>query len=234
MALGVAVGSSTASANPIPGPFDVMHLIAYVNFPFNGLLLLLLVEIAYRDRVDLPFGPVSFLLTFFLSVIVITCTGAIIDGVMWYNSSISAFLSFAILVGVTAGLISIRYLGFSPWTGALTALAFGMMNILVWSAGRSGEMSLDVLLANRSFLNLCYVLMIAMTVAFVIGRLRQTRVVTLDPCTGNRGLERIERGPDWERVKMVLSDRSLTELVVFAILGMVIAVLIPMMNEPVM
>jgi len=223
----VTLASSTASANPIPGPFDVMHLIVYINFPFNGLLLLLLVEVAYRDRMDPPFGPLSFLLTFLLSAAVITFVGAMIDGFIGFIT-FTTFLFLAILVGASAGLISIRYLGFSPNMGAMTVFAFGTLNILVWTGARLGDINFGVMLVNRPFLHLCYALVILLAFAIAFNRFRQTRVVTIDPRTGDRGLERLDHGPAWELAREVLGHRTLNELLAICLVTMIVAVVLPM------
>jgi MFS family permease len=223
--------SSSASANGIPGPFDVMHLVVYLNFPFNGLLLLFLFEVAYLTREDVPFTPVTFLTTFILSVAVLTFTGAILDGLLLYSSLIS-FVLMGPVVGAVAGLLSYRYLDFTKRQAVATAVVFTVYNIVFWTVGEAIGPWLGALLDNRWFLHLLYLIFFVLTVSYAFARLRQTRVVTIHPYTGDRRLERVEHGPAWERTRAVLEDRMISELLVFALLTMIISVVFPLLNEP--
>ena len=223
-----SLASSTASANGIPGPFDVMHYIAYINYPFNGMLLLLLVHLAYKGREDIPFGPFSFLVTFLLSVAAITFTGALLDGFIFYLF-FPGFIFIAGVIGLVAGSISVRYLGFRLTQGAGTVIAFTSLNIIFWITLAAADIGFWSFLDYRLFIPLCYVLLFVLTIAFAIDRLRQTRIVTTHPYTGNKGLERVDHGPVWEGAKEVLGKRTINELLALCITMGVVVILVPVL-----
>jgi hypothetical protein len=223
-----SLASSSASANGIPGPFDLMHYIAYINYPFNGLLLLLLVQLAYRGRDDIPFGPFSFLVTFLLSVAAITFAGALLDGFLIYFS-FPGLMFMAVVVGLVAGLISVRYLGFGLTHGAGAVIAFASLNFMFWITLAAADISFWRFLDHRLLIPICYVLLFILTIAFASERLRQTRVVTISLFTGNKGLERVDHGRVWEQAKEVLGKRTLNELLALCITMGVVVLLVPMM-----
>lgn len=208
----------------------MMHIVVYLNFPFNGLLLLFMFELAYLRREEVPFTPVTFLLTFILTVSVLTFTGAILDGLLY--SSLLSFVIMGPVVGAVAGLLSYRYLNFTRRQAVATAVIFTVYNIVFWTVGEAMGPWLGTLLDNRWFLHLCYLIFFVLTLLYTLARLRQTRVVTVHPYTGDRGLETLEHGPAWERTRAVLEDRMISELLVFALLTMVISVVFPLLNEP--
>lgn len=227
------LASSTASANPIPGPFDIMHYIAFINFPFNGLILLYIVNLAHIRREELAFGPALFLRTFFLSVGVITFTGAFLDSLLIYSHPLYLFL-FAVIVGLVAGGVSHRYLGLGPRMVAITVSSFAVINLTVWlmliSIASTTDLDIVSVVERWWYLLGCYTLLVVLAVVFAMTRLRTTRVVPLSPYTGERGLERVDRGPYWEQRHKVLGRRTLVELLSLCLATFAVAVLVPLMS----
>jgi hypothetical protein len=208
-----------------------MHYIALINFPFNGLFLLLMVEMAHVRREDLAFGPASFMVTFFLSVGVITFTGAILDGLLIFSDFVM-LIPMAGAVGLVAALVVDRYLGLSRTMAAVTMVSFIILNILVWvmiiAIARMG-VYIDEILESWWYLLPFYGLLVVLAAEYAMRRLRTTQVVTVSPYTGEKGLERLDRGPVWEQMQEVLGRRTLNELLALCLVTSAIAVLVPLM-----
>jgi hypothetical protein len=207
-----------------------MHYIVYINYPFNGLLLLLLVWVAHSGRRDVPFNEEGFIMTFFLSVALVTFTGALLDGMLMYHRW-EVLLVIAATVGLIAGSVCIRYLAFSQVQGLVGMILFTSLNVLVWAFFFTTDMTIDDIRSDRIVVPAFYLLLISLTIVYTHFRLTRSSVVLIHPYTGDRGLERVDHAPGWDQAKDALTRRVLTELLALCVITGAVTVLIPLVSS---
>ncbi len=127
--------SSTVSANPIASPFDDAIIIAFINYPINGLILLALYLVLTPNGPNFTqMGSTQHTILFLIVVGIMSFTGAIVDSAAYYTGSIPVFLIACTIIGIIAVIVSVRFLRMDPGNSVKTGFVFFIINLLVWSA----------------------------------------------------------------------------------------------------
>ena len=125
--------SPTVLANPIANPFWGLIFLVPVNLPINTLVLML-IYVLFASSVGPPkrLGRGRFMELFFYSTLIITFTGALIDGLLIAFESF-VFLPFcAFLIGLIVYWVCSSILGMSENWSIIAAVNFFAINLLVW------------------------------------------------------------------------------------------------------
>lgn len=126
--------SPTVLANPIANnPFWGLIFLVPVNLPINTLLLMLIyVLFASSVGPKKRLGRGRFFELFFYSTLIITFTGALIDGIVIAFES-GVLLTFcAFLIGLIVYWVCSSILGMSENWSIIAAVNFFAINLLVW------------------------------------------------------------------------------------------------------
>jgi hypothetical protein len=127
--------ASTATADPAsPSNSDPAQL-AFINFPFNGIVLLVLFALfTFVNRTKTPMGWVYYSLLVVMSSLIITFTGAVIDVVVFDVDSLAGYvvgLSAIAIICTLVGHLALRMDGL--WS-TLTGAVFFTVNAVAWYA----------------------------------------------------------------------------------------------------
>lgn len=129
-----ALLAQPVAANPIPPPGQIMAMIALVNMPINGLILVGVYVLFVRfEGAPQPMGTWRFLELAMESVILMSLMGAIIDVLFAYSSgggimSIVGALSIAII----AFWLADRVLRMTRRGAAAMGAVFFVVNLITW------------------------------------------------------------------------------------------------------
>jgi hypothetical protein len=165
----------SALANPIATPFDYTFEIAFVNFSINGFILLFL----YLSMVSLGFEPLpasprmSFAL-FFMSVWIITFSGAIIDSMAFSVMNPVVYVVALVLIMFICTFVSHRYLGIPLRQAFFIGFVFLAVNTIMWTA-----LTEQLIWISWDYRGVFYILDIAfiLTLALVSGKYHSLRPI---------------------------------------------------------
>ncbi|MCK5413998.1 MAG: hypothetical protein KAJ35_01315 [Thermoplasmata archaeon] len=126
--------SPTVLANPISNnPFWGLIFLVPVNLPINTLVLML-IYVLFASFVGPPkrLGRGRFFELFFYSTLIITFTGALIDGLLIAFEIFALIPVCAFLVGLIVYWVCSSILGMSENWSIIAAVNFFAINLLVW------------------------------------------------------------------------------------------------------
>ena len=121
-------------ANPIPPPGQIMAMIALVNMPINGLILIGMYALfVHLEGAPPPMGTWRFLELAMESVILMSLLGAMID-MLFVVSSGGAIMSMvgALSIAAIAFWLTSRVLRMTRRGAAATAVGFFAVNFITW------------------------------------------------------------------------------------------------------
>ncbi len=125
--------ASTASANPVAPRFVSAFELAFINFPINGIVLLVLFTLwTIFNRTETPMGGFYYFFLILLSVLVITLTGAVIDAVVFEYDVLGLYVVGLLLIASICTLVAYFALRMEYLWSLLTGAVFFTVNAITW------------------------------------------------------------------------------------------------------
>ena len=125
--------ASIASANPVAPSYVSSFGLAFINFPINGLVLLVLFTLyTILNRTKSPMGWIYYSFLILMSALVITFTGAIIDAVVFDLDSFEVYVVGLLTIASICTLVAHLALRMDFLWSMLAGAVFFTVNAFVW------------------------------------------------------------------------------------------------------
>jgi hypothetical protein len=125
--------SPSAMANPVGNPLWGLYYLVPINLPINTFLLLLMYALfASSSGVRTRFGARRFFELFVYSTLIITVSGALIDGIAFATENLFMLPICAFFIGLVVYWVCNSVLDMSARWSLIAAINFFVINLLVW------------------------------------------------------------------------------------------------------
>lgn len=148
-----------ASANPIVWPWAFAVELFLINFPVDGLLLVLVFSLyIWLGGVPKAIGPGANATMLLLGTVIITGSGALIDTFVWallneiLHIGVLVLVTLGVLVGLVAALVARWFLDMSWSASVVVGAAFCLLNITIWLVFEMVDTSLEAVYAVTTVL----------------------------------------------------------------------------------
>ncbi len=127
--------ASIASADPAAPTFADPFGLVFINFPINGIILLVMFTLyTILNRTGTPMGWVYYSFLILMSVLVITLTGATIDGVVFDFDMFGVYVVGLLAIASICALVAHLALRMDYLWSMLTGAVFFTVNAFAWYA----------------------------------------------------------------------------------------------------